>query len=404
MGSVKAILYKSKKRADEKFPIALRIIKDRKPSYIYLYWIEEKHWDQKKSKVKNSYHSAARLNNLILKKITEADDLILNFRTNKKPYSSSKITSLLKGGNNSKLFFEYSEQYFQDLSKLGKHSRLISEQGRIKHFKEFLGNKDIPFEEIDQGMLKRFKIYLATSRKVSERSIMNSLIVIRTLFNLGIKDGLVDQKYYPFGKNKIKIKFPETIKIGLEENEINVIENLDLPKGSTIWHSRNIFLFSFYLAGMRVSDVLRVKWSDIKDERLYYRMGKNKKVDSLKIPLKVKMITSYYEDEKRSSEDFIFPELKKAKKNDSRDIYCKTKTATKKFNKYLYEIAQKAKIDKKITMHIARHSFGNIAGDKISPHMLQKLYRHSHLSTTIGYQGNFIHKDADNALESVLDF
>ncbi|WP_010182988.1 site-specific integrase [Aquimarina agarilytica] len=404
MGSVKAILYKSKKRADEKFPIALRIIKDRKPSYIYLYWIEEKHWDQKKSKVKNSYHSAARLNNLILKKITEADDLILNFRTNKKPYSSSKITSLLKGGNNSKLFFEYSEQYFQDLSKLGKHSRLISEQGRIKHFKEFLGNKDIPFEEIDQGMLKRFKIYLATSRKVSERSIMNSLIVIRTLFNLGIKDGLVDQKYYPFGKNKIKIKFPETIKIGLEEIEINAIENLDLSKGSTIWHSRNIFLFSFYLAGMRVSDVLKVKWSDIKDERLYYRMGKNKKVDSLKIPLKVKMIIGYYEDEKRSPEDFIFPELKKAKENDSRDIYCKTKTATKKFNKYLDEIAQRAKIDKKITMHIARHSFGNIAGDKISPHMLQKLYRHSHLSTTIGYQGNFIHKEADNALESVLDF
>ena len=404
MASVKAILYKSKKRADDKFPIALRIIKDRKPSYIYLYWIEEKHWDQKKSKIKNSYHSAARLNNLILKKITEADDLILNFRTNKKPYSSSKITSLLKGGNTAKSFFEYSEQYFQDLSKLGKHSRVISEQGRIKHFKEFLGNKDIPFEEIDQGMLKRFKIYLATSRKVSERSIMNSLIVIRTLFNLGIKDGLVDQKYYPFGKNKIKIKFPETIKIGLEENEINAIENLDLSQDSTIWHSRNIFLFSFYLAGMRVSDVLRVKWSDIKDERLYYRMGKNKKVDSLKIPLKAKMIISYYEDEKRSPDDFIFPELKKAKENDSRDIYRKTKTATKKFNKYLDEIAQKAKIDKKITMHIARHSFGNIAGDKISPHMLQKLYRHSHLSTTIGYQGNFIHKEADNALESVLDF
>ena len=53
-------------------------------------------------------------------------------------------------------------------------------------------------------------------------------------------------------------------------------------------------------------------------------------------------------------------------------------------------------------MHIARHSFGNIAGDRISAQMLQKLYRHSNLSTTIGYQGNFIHKDADDALEKVL--
>jgi len=36
--------------------------------------------------------------------------------------------------------------------------------------------------------------------------------------------------------------------------------------------------------------------------------------------------------------------------------------------------------------------------------MLQKLYRHSHISTTMGYQANFIHKDVDDALESVLNF
>jgi len=35
---------------------------------------------------------------------------------------------------------------------------------------------------------------------------------------------------------------------------------------------------------MRVSDVLRLKWSDFKDGRLYYRMGKNKKTLSLKVP------------------------------------------------------------------------------------------------------------------------
>lgn len=59
---------------------------------------------------------------------------------------------------------------------------------------------------------------------------------------------------------------------------------------------------------------------------------------------------------------------------------------------------------KKITNHIARHSFGNIAGDKVSPQMLQKLYRHTHLSTTIGYQGNFIHKNADEALNAIINF
>jgi hypothetical protein len=55
-------------------------------------------------------------------------------------------------------------------------------------------------------------------------------------------------------------------------------------------------------------------------------------------------------------------------------------------------------------MHIARHTFGNISGDKIPIQMLQKLYRHTSITTTINYQGNFMHKDTDDALNSVIDF
>lgn len=36
--------------------------------------------------------------------------------------------------------------------------------------------------------------------------------------------------------------------------------------------------------------------------------------------------------------------------------------------------------------------------------MLQKLYRHTDIKTTIGYQANFIHKDVDEALGAVVGF
>lgn len=55
-------------------------------------------------------------------------------------------------------------------------------------------------------------------------------------------------------------------------------------------------------------------------------------------------------------------------------------------------------------MHIARHSFGNIAGDTVHPLMLQKLYRHNDLKTTLNYQANFIHRDAYDAFDSVVNF
>ena len=96
--------------------------------------------------------------------------------------------------------------------------------------------------------------------------------------------------------------------------------------------------------------------------------------------------------------------MKKADFTNPKDVYNKVKVATSKFNKHLKSLTKKVGVSKKVTMHIARHSFGNIAGDSIHPLMLQKLYRHSDLKTTINYQANFIHKAADDALDSVINF
>jgi len=147
-----------------------------------------------------------------------------------------------------------------------------------------------------------------------------------------------------------------------------------------------------------------MRWNDIVGDRVYYKMGKNNKADSLKLPTAAINILQHYEKHKRGTTEYIFPELKEILSNDYKAIYSVIKTSIKKNNANLKTISEPAEIDKKITNHIARHSFGNIAGDKVSPQMLQKLYRHTHLSTTIGYQGNFIHKNADEALEAIINF
>ncbi len=193
------------------------------------------------------------------------------------------------------------------------------------------------------------------------------------------------------------------VQIGLTREEVQKIENLEELTPAEK-HIRNIWLFSFYLAGMRVGDVLTVRWNDIYDGRLHYRMNKNAKLLSLKLPEKILLILEDYQNDQQAPDDFIFPEMKKANLKSAKDMLAKTKTATKKFNNYLAVLATKAQIEKKLTMHIARHSFGNIAGDKIHPLMLQKLYRHSDLKTTINYQANFIHKEADEALDAVISF
>lgn len=191
--------------------------------------------------------------------------------------------------------------------------------------------------------------------------------------------------------------------MGLTKEEIEKIESLELEKDSSTWHSRNIFLFSFYFAGVRISDVLAIRWSDFMDGRLYYQMNKNEKPVSLKVPDQAYRILDLYREEKKSNQDYVFPFVKKADPNSRKELFTKTRNATSLFNTYLKEVAKAAGIEKKLSNHIARHTFGNIAGDKIHPLMLQKLYRHSDLKTTLIYQANFIHKEADEALEKVLN-
>ena len=245
--------------------------------------------------------------------------------------------------------------------------------------------------------------YLKVERKNSERSVVNNLVIIRTLFNRAIREGIINQKFYPFGRGKIKIKFPESIKIGLSVEEVKKIEALTgLTENEN--HARNVWLFSLYNAGMRVGDLLNIKWSDIIDERISYKMSKNSKSLSFNVRDKVQGILEQYEKDKQNNTDFIFPELKKANLKSPEDLLRKKKSANKKFNKYLKKVSEKAKIDKKITMHIARHTFGNISGEQIPIQMLQKLYRHSSITTTINYQANFMHEEVDSAIDKVFNF
>jgi site-specific recombinase XerD len=67
-------------------------------------------------------------------------------------------------------------------------------------------------------------------------------------------------------------------------------------------------------------------------------------------------------------------------------------------------MAKTVGVDKNLSCHLDRHSFASIAGDSIDIQILQKLYRYSSITTTINYQSNFVHKNFDEALDSVLNF
>jgi integrase/recombinase XerD len=412
MASLRVVL-RQKKNKDGTYPLAIRVTKDRKTSFIHLgHHLHEKDWDAKEQKVKTSYPSSKRLNNLILTKKAEANDKLLELETNKKDISSKVVTSHIKPKTGTS-FFAQADAFIANLRTQGKYNRVLTEQSRIKAIKEFLNKQDITFSEITVPMLSRFIAWLKRDQKIGERmfkmgdrTVMNYLILIRSIYNQAIAGNIVDPKHYPFGKGKISIKFPETQKVGLSVEEVKKIEALDLSKQPYQNHARNIWLTSFYFAGMRISDVLRLKWSDFQNDRLYYQMGKNQKVGSLKVPTKIAAILAQYKDHE-AKHDLIFPDLKALDTLDvPYHVERKISYATKRLDKALTEVAghKDVGLTKALTMHIARHTFGHISGDTIPMQVLQGLYRHTDIKTTMGYQSNFIHKEADTALDAVVGF
>ena len=390
---------------DGKHQLAIRITKDRKSSYVLLgQYIEKDQWDKKTRKVRKSNPNSARLNAFLVKRLAEVNKTLLTDEIEDKDTTVQEIHKVVVKKRSKNSFFAEAQKYFNNLREEGKYNRYTSEKPRIERFEIFLKGKDVKFQEITVSLLEQFKAHLKGKYKASERTAVNYMITIRTIFNRAIKSGIVDQKHYPFGKDKMPVRFPDTEKMGLSKDELTKLEEVDLSDFPKMHHARNVWLFSFYFAGIRVSDVLRLRWSDFQEGRLHYTMGKNSKTGSLKTPEQAQLILAQYESLKRHTDDVIFPELKVV--DDFSDTYLvqrKTSYAVKTLNKYLKRLGEKLSFEKKLTMHIARHTFGNLSGDRIPIQMLQKLYRHSDITTTIGYQKAFIYKDADDALDAVLN-
>jgi site-specific recombinase XerD len=400
MASVKIVMRKIIKK-DGTSPLAIRITKDRKTSFIHLdYSLLPKDWDAATQTVKKSYKNSAWLNSFLLAKKNEANAQSLELETTQKDVSARAVRKKLKPSAKGSVFSQ-ADLYLERLKAAKNYNVWQAETPRVKYLKEFL-KEDIAFSEFDIPLIKRFKTWLKATRNVSERTAVNYLATVRAIFSQAKAEKVCDPKYYPFGNGGISIRFPESLKVGGSADDVAAIENVDLSDSPEEHHARNIWLFSFYFAGIRVSDVFRLQWSDFQNGRLYYAMGKNSKVDSLKVSPKAERILMQYRNQKDDT-DLVFPELKSMENlNDKFAVQVRIKTRLKPINKHLKEVARKAGVTKAISMHISRHTFGNISGDAIPVQMLQKLYRHSNLSTTIGYQAAFINKEADDALSAVI--
>ncbi len=423
MATAKIITW-SRKDKNGKFPIGIKVSQNGIPAYLFEgnALASRDIWDALKQQVKKSHPQHMRLTNLLIKRLSEINDKIIEFETCNKRYTAEDVVNAIKpkpvqvAPPSPKLpvFKDVADNYLREQKSLGNYDVCKTDASKLKRFYEFAG-EEVTFPQITVDFLRRYTIFLRTGRNknrkghvpLSERTVTNHLLVIRTMYNRAKTAGLIGNETYPFGgRDKIIIKFGKTEKIGLTGDEINQLKQAKFtPNQTHLHHSRNVWLVCFMFAGMRITDALLLKWSDFQNGRFYYTMSKNGEPGSLPVPPAVAAILEEYKKD-QPVHDLVFPFLKKLDNLDNRYfVRRRVNSVTRIVGKHMKEIMNILAINKNASPHKARHTFAQRAEEKdIHPKVLQKMYRHESILTTMQYQSNFSYKKADEALEAVIDF
>jgi len=282
MASTKLILYTDKKNSKGECPLYIRIIKHRKKHILSLgVKLQEKDWDNVGCKVKKSHKNSARLNAFIAQKVADAQGLIVDAETQTKTITSRRLKEKVVGIEPVN-FFPYSEKYTNALLTGGQIATYKRAKAVIQKLRDYNAEKPLYLEDITHTFLEKFEDYCIKELENRTNTIHGNLRIIRKILNDTIRDELMSRDDSPFLKMTLKT---ESTKRGyLLEDEVKAIEALDLSKTPGYKLTRDIFVFACYSGGVRISDLLVLRWRDISDGRLLIRMKKTGGTQMVKLP------------------------------------------------------------------------------------------------------------------------
>ena len=318
-----------------------------------------------------------------------------------------------------------------------ERAQMIYDNGGWRNWRKYCGliNKldafrkkrrmaDITVADMTVELLTRFDNFLhkwenerEPGKLLHPNTIEVQFNILRTLVHRAIEVGIMEASKDPF--LVFKYKGVKTIKEKLDDSEMERIINLELENGSLIWHCKNYFLFSYYCAGIRAADLIQLRWGNVTASgRLHYQMGKNhKERDLLLVEQAIEILRHYQRDDAKAT-DYIFPLLSndaeyagyvtQADKDRMRPelrhkMYQDISSKNALINKYLKKIAEKAEIEKPLSMHISRHSFAHIAQESgAESSAIKNILGHSNLATTERYMGSFDTSKTDETLRNVF--
>ena len=359
--------------------------------------VEEKQWDKSKGRVKGRTSEANKVNEAL-----ERIELDLMHVYRRCEFSDTLSLDVIKAlylgkSSDSDSFFKFFDDF---LTKLKEEVGISRSQASYTKYdvirrrfatflKERFGRSDLRMGELSYKYISDFEHYCLTAIKLKQNTTMRIMRNLKTVILRAQKMGLL--KNDPF--LNFKIRFEKTDRGFLSDEEIAKLMNHRFSV-KRLEQVRDIFVFSCF-TGLAYIDLVQLsKEHIVKIDGREWIMKNRQKTD---VPSSVLLL------------DVAKQILNKYKEQMADDPHGRLLPvcSNQKMNAYLKEIADLCGIEKRLSCHLARHTFATLALSKgVSVESVSRMLGHTNIQTTQIY-ARIVNKKIESdmlSLSSKLDF
>ena len=369
--------------------------------------IQDKYWDKEKERVKKTCPTSKQDNE-------ELQRLLDMARTTERELNSQNRLTLLKflekylGEEQTYMLLTYSQHIREELEqgkKWGTYKKYGDTINKVTDYVHTLGVQDMDFRDITPAFISGLTTYLQSlpnqrtpGATLSPNSIAKHLKVLRAILNKAVDDGIMKVEDIP--RKLISVKETAPTITGLQDDQLTKLITLPLKENSDMWDARNIFLFAMYEGGVRIGDIIQLRWRNIVGDRLIYTMAKNGKQVNVILVQDAQKILKLYRKPGQRDRQYVFPYLDNNAEYARYLDYEDRKTMPLDLSKEYFETinSREAKIGRMLrnirslagiphlTFHTARHTFALKAKEaNVDNTTLKNILKHSSLNTTETY-------------------
>jgi site-specific recombinase XerD len=336
---MKVVCYKSKTLANGEHPLMMRVIKNGKAVYRSIgISVNAKHWDFEKEQPKFNCPNKAFILKLILDKEREYNDKVIELASEQKDFTAKSLFDKVEKKITPMTVSEMFDWHIKNLNNDGRLKYALEFEQLQNSMLKFKKHLDIYFSEIDKRWLENYERWMRREGGLKTNTIGKRMRTLRRLYNLAIDEHAVKRDYYPFESYHVGKLTEKTDNRALAKEDIigKIInyepvtpENYhftrkrkDLTPYEYMLLSKDIFLFSYYAAGINFTDIAYLtrnniigaklidnKYFNISNETakvfLKYVRSKTKKPIKVWLLKKVLKIIDKYYGENKQMEDVM---------------------------------------------------------------------------------------------------